>query len=77
VGVDLASFADVEIVRTLGRTERVEGNPSWTGRLTSGHWDQVPLGEQIELKFPDGRSGNAFLANTAGELIGASEVPFG
>jgi hypothetical protein len=69
------SGVDVEIVRTAGRTERVEGLSSWGGRLTAGHWVQVTPGESLELRLPDGRSGHVFLANTAGELVGASKTP--
>ena len=77
VEVNLASFVDVEIVRTAGRTERVEGLSSWGGRLTAGHWAQVTPGESLELRLPDRRSGHVFLGNTAGELVGASKAPFG
>jgi hypothetical protein len=77
VEVNLASFIDVETVRTGNYVERVEGNQSWGGRLTAGRWDQVTPGERLELRLPGGRSGQVFLANTAGELVGASEIPFG
>ncbi len=75
--VNVASRVDVEIVRTANRVERVEGSPSWGGRLTAGSRDRVTPGELLELRFPDGRSGEVLLANTAGEVVGASEVPFG
>lgn len=78
VKVDLVSYAEMEVVRTAGQIERVEGLRSWEGRFTAGHTKlHLEAGERYELKFPDGRSGDVLLLTTNGALVGASDVPFG
>jgi hypothetical protein len=78
--VRLAGYVDVSVVPTLGidHPEPVDGVSSWSGFLEGlNEIDAMTLlPEQLELKFPDGRVGEARLHGTSGHLEGSGATPF-
>jgi hypothetical protein len=77
--VRLSSYIDVEMINTLGEPEqRHESQTSWNGRLDglSDHELMALNGQSFELRFPDGRMGEAMLLDASGRLQGFDVVPF-
>ncbi len=79
--VRLAGYVDVTVAPRNGidHPESVDGVTSWSGFLQGlNEIDAMTLlPEQLELRFPDGRVGEARLHGTSGHLEGSGETPFG
>ena len=76
----LIGYVDVSMVPTLGAEDLkpMDGVTSWDGYLDGlDPLDVVGLlPEPVELRFPDGRVGEAFLRNPDGRLQGSGVTPF-
>ena len=76
----LVGYVDVSMVPTLGPEDLkpMDGVTSWDGYLDGlDPLDVVGLlPEPVELRFPDGRVGQAFLRNPDGRLQGSGMTPF-
>lgn len=74
----LTGFVDVTVIPgNAGRPpERFDGTTSWAGSLELDQRQRDELfGRQLELRFPNGNTGDAFIRNQ-NQIRGSGETPF-
>ena len=78
VEVSLRGYVDVMHVKTIGYEHDQDNTVSWGGVLTGlSQAEQMRLfSQRLELHLPDGKVGNAYLADNNGTLKCSGWPPF-